>query len=56
MNTSTPTDKTHRFPPEIINYGVWLSCRFYLSYRDADEILFARGISVTYEAIRQWCR
>jgi len=27
-----------------------------LSYRDVEELLFARGILVTYEAIRKWCR
>jgi putative transposase len=27
-----------------------------LSYRDVEEMLFARGIVVTHEAIRQWCR
>ena len=27
-----------------------------LSYRDVEELLFARGMIVTYEAIRQWCR
>jgi len=30
--------------------------RFPLSYRDVQEILFERGITVTHEAIRQWCR
>jgi putative transposase len=30
--------------------------RFCLSYRDVEEFLFARGIIVTYEAIRKWCR
>lgn len=29
---------------------------FCLSYRDVEELLFARGVIVTYEAIRQWCR
>jgi putative transposase len=24
------------------------------SYRDGEELLFARGIIVTYESIRQW--
>src|SRR2546427_11017182 len=48
--------KHHRFPAEIISYGVWLYDRFCLSYRDVEELLFARGIMVTYEAIRQWCR
>src|SRR5262245_27062752 len=55
MKTSTPTDKNHRFPPEIIRHALWLYVRFWLSYRDVEELLFARGILVTYEAIRQWC-
>jgi len=48
--------KNHRFPGEIISHGVWLSYRFPLSYRDGQELLFERGIAVTHEAIRQWCR
>jgi putative transposase len=48
--------KTYRFPAEIISHGVWLYYRFCLSYRDVEELLFARGIRVTYEAIRKWCR
>jgi transposase-like protein len=48
--------KNHRFPGEIIRHGVWLYYRFPLSYRDVQELLFERGIDVTHEAIRQWCR
>jgi putative transposase len=48
--------KNHRFSAEIINHGVWLYYRFCLSYCDVEELLFARGIVVTYEAIRKWCR
>jgi putative transposase len=48
--------KNHRFPGEIISHGVWLYYRFSLSYRDVQELLFERGIDVTHEAIRQWCR
>jgi hypothetical protein len=48
--------KYHRFPAEIISHGVWLYYRFCLSYRDVEELLFVRGILVTYEAIRKWCR
>jgi putative transposase len=57
MPTSTPTTpyKHHRFPAEIISHGVWLYFRFCLSYRDVEELLFARGVIVTYEAIRKWC-
>jgi putative transposase len=47
--------KYHRFPGESISHGVWLSYRFSLSYRDVEALLVARGIVVTYEAIRQWC-
>lgn len=44
-----------RFPAEIIGDGVWLYYMFCLSYRGVEELLLARGILVTYEAIRQWC-
>jgi transposase-like protein len=46
--------KNHRFPIEIISRAVWLYFRFCLSFRDVEELLFERGVSVTYEAI-QWC-
>jgi putative transposase len=56
--STPPTDryKHHRFPAEIISQGVWLYLRFCLSYRDGEELLFARGMIATYEAIRKWCR
>jgi putative transposase len=58
MNTPALPDhyEHHRFPVEIISHGVWLYYRFCLSYRDVEELLLARGIIVTYETIRQWCR
>jgi putative transposase len=57
MNTpSVNRYKHHRFPVEIISHAVWLYFRFCLSYRDVEELLFARGVIVTYEAIRKWCR
>ncbi len=46
----------YRFPPEIISHAVWLYHRFSLSFRDVEDLLAERGITVTYEAIRQWCR
>ena len=54
MHTSTPTTpyQPHRLPAEIISHGVWLYFRCWLSYREVEELLFARGILVTYEAIR----
>ena len=53
----TPLDPLyagHRYPAEVICYAVWLYFRFPLSLRMVEEILAARGISVTYETIRQW--
>jgi len=44
----------YRFPAELISYAVWLYFRFPLSLRMVEEMLAARGISVTYETIRQW--
>lgn len=29
---------------------------FCLSFRDAEDLLVQRGVTVTYETIRQWCR
>jgi putative transposase len=45
----------YRFPPEIIAYGVWLYCRFYLSSRDVQDLLPERGVIVSHETIRAWC-
>jgi putative transposase len=47
--------KRHRFPPEIIQYAVWLYHKFNLSHRDIEDLLAKRGIVVSYEAIRLWC-
>ena len=46
----------HRFPAEVISYAVWLYFRFTLSFRDVQEILFERGVVVSSEAVRLWCR
>jgi putative transposase len=45
----------YRFPAEIISYAVWLYHVFSLSLREVELIRAERGISVTYESIRQWC-
>src|SRR3954462_6501753 len=44
----------YRHPAELISYAVWLYFRFLLSLRMVEEMLAARGISITYETIRQW--
>ena len=47
--------RRHRFPPEIISHAVWLYYRFCLSFRDVEDLLAQRSITVTYETVRQWC-
>src|SRR4029453_16475606 len=54
--TSATRYKNHRFPTEIISHAVWSYSRFCLSFRDVEELLLKRGVIVTYEAIRKWCR
>ena len=46
----------HRFPAEIISHAVWLHHLFSLSLRDVELILAERGIVVSYETVRRWCR
>jgi putative transposase len=53
---TAPSYKGFRFPQEIIAHAVWLYHRFTLSFRDVEELLAARGMSVTYETVRQWCK
>jgi putative transposase len=58
MNTPALANpyKRHRFPAEIMSHGVWLYCRFCLSYRDVEEMMAARDVLLTYEAVRYWGR
>ena len=56
MNNHTPSYHGYRYPPEIISHAVWLYHRFCLSFRDVEDLLAERGIMVTYETVRQWCR
>jgi hypothetical protein len=44
----------HRFPPDVIRHAVWLYLRFTLSYRDVEDLLAARGLTVSNESIRRW--
>jgi putative transposase len=35
---------------------VWLYHRFGLSLRDVQDLMAERGVAVSYETVRQWCR
>jgi putative transposase len=55
MSKSTTPYKRYRFPPDVIQYAVWIYYRFNLSHRDIEDLLAVRGIVVSYESIRLWC-
>jgi putative transposase len=46
--------RCHHFPPLVIQHAVWLYLRFTLSYRDVDDLLFERGLDLSYETIHRW--
>ena len=56
MKTNAPSYRGYRFPSDIISHAVWLYHRFCLSFRDVEDLLAERGVIVSYETIRQWCR
>jgi putative transposase len=56
MTNDAPSYHRYRFPADIIAHAVWLYFRFSLSFRGVEDLLAQRGITVTYETIRQWCR
>jgi hypothetical protein len=42
----------YRFPSVIIQQAIWLYARFTLSFRDVEDLLAERGITVSYETVR----
>ena len=51
-----PLSRGYRFPVEIIRHAVWRYSRFALSHRAIEDLLAERGVPVSDEAIRRWCR
>ncbi|MFB9127371.1 IS6 family transposase [Paraburkholderia dipogonis] len=45
----------HRFPAAVIGCAVRWYFRFWLSLRDIEELLFERGVIVSYETVRRGC-
>ena len=43
MRSQSASYHGYRFPPNIISHAVWLSSRFCLSFRDAEDLLAQRG-------------
>ena len=56
MTRAEASYKGFRYPAEIISHGVWLYFRFPLSFREVEELMLQRGVVVSHETVRQWCR
>ena len=56
MTSQLPSYRGYRIPAEIISHAVWLYHRFCLSFRDVEDLLAQRGITVSYETICRWCQ
>jgi putative transposase len=56
MAVVVPSYTGFRYPVEIISHCVWLYHRFPLSFREVEEMMLERGVVVSHETLRQWCR
>ncbi len=54
IKTSKSIYHGYRFPAEVIEHAVWLYFRFPLSLRMVEDLLAARGITVSHETVRCW--
>jgi hypothetical protein len=52
MKTNAPSYRGYRFPPDVISHAVWLHHRFCLSFRDVEDLLAERGITVSVAGCR----
>src|ERR1700674_203929 len=55
LTVDSPSYSGYRFPAVIISHCTWLYFRFALSYRDVEEMMAERGVTVSYESVREWC-
>jgi putative transposase len=56
MKPAPEPNYRHRFPAEIIRHAVWLYHVFSLSLRDVELLLSERGVILSYETVRSWCK
>jgi putative transposase len=55
VTVGAPSYRGFRFPAEVISHCVWLYYRFSLSFREVEEMMAQRGITLSHETVRQWC-
>jgi len=42
--------------PSVIMLFVYMKCRFWLSYRELEEMMIMRGASVDHSTLQRWVR
>ena len=52
MKARIPLYRRHRLTAEVITHAVWLYFRFPLSLRAVEDLLAARGITLSHETVR----
>ena len=53
MGSAPLSYRGHRYPVEVISHCVWLYHRFPPSLREVEELMFERGVTVSYETVRR---
>jgi putative transposase len=56
MPSDPTSDPGCRFLAEVIHHATWLYHLFSLNLRDIELIAAERGVVVSHESIRRWCR
>jgi len=52
MKNKTSSYRSYWFPSAVISYPICLYHPFSLSFREVEDFLAERGITITYETIR----
>lgn len=55
MESASPSYTDQRHPVEIIAHCVWLYFRFPLRFRQVEELMLQRGVTVSHGTVRRWC-
>jgi len=48
--------KGHRFLSEVVSFAVWAYLRLQMSFCDVGDLLYKRGVIISYEIFRSWVR
>jgi len=54
MNNAAPSYRGYRFPPEIISHAIWLYHSFCLSFRDVEDLLAERFVTIRGQRHYLW--